>query len=281
MTVCTSCGAAAPDDMKHCSQCGALLPEPEAQAPGNTSHFGDQDLKGLMSRMDREESAQPEDGNLLAGLPRPKAASMLSPLRGGQTSPTARKPEKRARSASGSTVMGMPLFNTGEQRAVQMPRPRPSAPAPAEVSELTPAPLADGSSIQSLGSFQDDFGAPVDALARPRVSQPAAPLASADRSAPPADPSAPPAEVAESESVEPPAPQEASGPPVDALDGPSASLDRVPDLFEGAPDLRDGTSPYRPTERSPAVSSSGGGNTAIVVIVIAAIAAGLAFFLLK
>lgn len=276
MTVCTSCGTPAPDDMRHCSQCGARLPEPELEAPGNTSHFGDQDLKNLMSRMDREEDEAELGGNLLAGLPRPKAASMLSPLRGGQTAPSARKPEKRARSASGSTVMGMPLFNTGEQRA--MPLPRPRAPTAAEPAPDMGAPIADGSSIQSLGSFQDDFGDAAEGPVEPPSS-----------SAPPRPASAPPADAATLDagvsrpSSAPPAGREAPAPSPAKVREPSTPASPPP-ASDDAPRLPrspDVTSPERPTEQAPAVSSSNTVTTAVIVVVVAAVLAGLAFVLLR
>lgn len=280
MTVCTSCGTTAPDEMRHCNNCGARLPEPEVEAPGNTSHFGDQDIKSMMARMEREGAADPGEGNLLAGLPRPKVGSMLSPLRGGQTSPTARKPEKRARSASGSTVMGMPLFTTGEQRAMPAPRPRPSS-RDAHIEPAPPAGAAPsgGPSIQSLDSFQDDFGAPIEsnvadtpdsAATDAAVREPS--QAPADPAAAPTTPSAPPA--AESASIDEP---RADAPPANDVDEPPP-VDDAPEL--PGPEALDITSPQRPTEQAPAVGL-GGNNTAIVIIVIAAVIAGVAFFLLK
>lgn len=262
MTVCTSCGTPAPDEMRHCSQCGNRLPEPEPEAPGNTSHFGDQDIKNLMSRVDSEQLDAADEGNLLAGLPRPKVGSMLSPLRGGQTASSARKPEKRARSASGSTVMGMPIFATGEQR--QLPRPRPSAsPAVSNAPAPPGAALDDGPSIQSLGSFQDDLAAPP-----PPGPGAAESLDAAPEPTPPAADGAPPAPREPSIDDTPQAPAPA------APENDAPSLPSVEEL--------DITSPDRATEMSPAVGSSGGGsNIAIAVILIAAIVAGVAFFLLK
>ncbi len=264
MIVCTACGASVPDEMRHCPQCGSRLPEPEPEAPGNTSHFGDQDIKNLMSRIEGEQGGSADEGNLLAGLPRPKVGSMLSPLRGGQTAPT-RRPEKRARSASGSTVMGMPIMATGEQRTLPAPRPRPSASTPGAPVPEAGAAIDNGPSIQSLDSFQDD-------LAAPPPAGPASPLAE--------DPAAAPDSLAQpavgGESTPPPA----EDPSVDRAPepAPAAAKPDAPSL--PSVEELDITSPDRPTEMSPAAESSGAGN-AIVVIVIAAIAAGVAFFLLK
>jgi len=264
MTVCTACGNNAPDDMRHCSQCGARLPEPEPEAPGKTGHFGDQDIKDLMSKMERERSAPTEDGNLLAGLPRPKVGSMLSPLRGGQTSAAARKPEKRARSASGSTVMGMPLFSTGEQRAVPMPRPRARPSTTDESTHDVGAPLDGGPSIQSLDSFKDDVNAPqMDQGDRAAADRPSA----ADRHDGPAP--------VESDRASGPADRQLT-PAVDP--GAPGRVEELPHL--PGPDALDITSRDRPTERAPAVSAGSGLNPVVAVVIAAAIAA-VAFFLLK
>lgn len=257
MTVCTACGTESPDDLRHCPQCGALLPEPDA--PGNTSHFGEKDLKNLMSRIERDAAPEAGPGNLMAGLPRPKVGSMASPLRGGQTAPTDRgKPEKRTRSASGSTVMGMPLFTTGEQRAIPVParrRPTPSS-QPAD-----PAPAAGGPSIQSLGSFQDDIGA--SAPADP-ASEPALPAVDGGDGEAAREPSAPAADA-------PPEPAEVTPP----QDPPRREAPSLPP--RGALDVR---SPDRPTEPSPQVGGGGGGRVVVVIVIAAALAAA-AFFLLK
>lgn len=156
MTACPACGSESLDASTHCVHCGAALSPGAEEAPGHTSHFGDQDVKKLVARIAREEeAAQDGDGNLLAGLPRPKASSMVSPLRGGQTSASTRgsRPEqRRARSASGSTVMGMPLYTTGEQGAIR----------PVARRGVASLPVADASrasaSIQSLDAFQGDIG---------------------------------------------------------------------------------------------------------------------------
>jgi hypothetical protein len=156
MTACPACGSESLDASTHCVHCGAALSPAAEEAPGHTSHFGDQDVKKLVARIAREEeAAQDGDGNLLAGLPRPKASSMVSPLRGGQTSASTRggRPEqRRARSASGSTVMGMPLYTTGEQGAIR----------PVARRGVVSMPAADASgvsaSIQSLDAFQGDIG---------------------------------------------------------------------------------------------------------------------------
>lgn len=156
MTACPACGSESLDASTHCVHCGAALSPEAEEAPGHTSHFGDQDVKKLVARIAREEeAAQDGDGNLLAGLPRPKASSMVSPLRGGQTSASTRggRPEqRRARSASGSTVMGMPLYTTGEQGAIR----------PVARRGVVSVPAADASgvsaSIQSLDAFQGDIG---------------------------------------------------------------------------------------------------------------------------
>lgn len=273
MTVCTACSTESPDDLQHCPQCGAALPEPDA--PGNTSHFGEKDLEKLMSRMGREAEGAPPPSNLMAGLPRPKVGSMASPLRGGQTSPSARrKPEQRARSASGSTVMGMPLFTTGEQRAVSVPARQPSrSPAAAPVGE---APVSGGPSIHSLDSFQDDFGAEGP---RPSPEAPADPGGISDGLA------------GEPAAIDPAVPEHAADPGITgsgsaaeaapSVDGASASRDpsRPPATAE-APADPPITSPDRPTEPAPAVESSGAGRL-VAVILIAAALAGVAFFLLK
>ncbi|MCB9527384.1 MAG: zinc ribbon domain-containing protein [Myxococcales bacterium] len=191
MTPCPACGSESPDGSTHCVHCGAAFTAAGDEAPGHTSHFGDQDVKKLVARISREEEAAHDaDGNLLAGLPRPKAASMVSPLRGGQTTATTRgggRPEqRRARSASGSTVLGMPLYTTGEQGVIR--------PAATRASAISAAPGAGeplSASIQSLGAFQDDLGGRRGSGALPQIEPRAgAPAADApapgERSSPPA-----------------------------------------------------------------------------------------------
>ncbi len=270
MTVCTACGTESPDDLRHCPQCGAALPEPDA--PGNTSHFGEKDLEKLMTRMGREPDGATPPSNLMAGLPRPKVGSMASPLRGGQTSPSdRRKPEQRARSASGSTVMGMPLFTTGEQRAVSVPARQPSAPPAAAPADEASA--SGGPSIQSLGSFQDDFGA--------EGSQP--PAAAPAETAGVADPMAAGATGAEdapggAEIADAAAPDQGPSAPRGPSRPPAAGAAPGPDPEPGDPPPI--TSPDRPTEPAPAVGSGGSGRL-VAAVLIAAVLAGVAFFLLK
>lgn len=154
MIVCPACGHQSPDGSAHCTQCGETL---DSTGPGHpkTRNFGDQDVKNLVARIERETAQEEGEGNLLAGLPRPKVGSMVSPLRGGQTA-ASRVPDKRARSASGSTVMGMPIYTTGEHGLV---RPTPAAAPPTVTAkpQTGPASIDTLASIQSLDSFQDDF----------------------------------------------------------------------------------------------------------------------------
>lgn len=273
MIVCASCGSESPDDMRHCVQCGARLPDaPVApEAPGHTSHFGDDDLKNLMARIEREGDEGPADANLLAGLPRPKVGSMLSPLRGGQTAPTTRSPEKRARSASGSTVMGMPLFTTGEQRAV-VPAPRPRE---AAASDVPAAPEAEGgASIMPLGSFQGDFGGsapPAAGSAEPSAPASTPPTDAVDEPAKAApEPARADLDAARRSGGEPAAPDAATEPvePVTSPDRPTTPVEAA----------RTATGPMPVSARAP---EKGGSGLMIAVVIGATLLAAAAFFLLK
>lgn len=261
MSACAECGSASPDGSTHCVHCGAALPAPGVEGPANTSHFGDQDVKNLVARVAREERAELPDGNLLAGLPRPKAASMVSPLRGGQTTASARQPapeKRRARSAAGSTVMGMPLYTTGEQGAIR-PTARKSA---ASADPIEEALGASGASIQSLDDFQGDIEAdpaPVveaspseaDAAGEPAPSTPEPPR--------PSEPSRPP---------EPSQPTAAQAPPDS-----SAPASPTPTADPG----RTSTGPLDLSQPA----SSGKAGLVAVIVVLAIAAAAVAFFALK
>lgn len=268
MITCGQCGTQCPDGSAHCVQCGASL-QPAKRAPGNTSHFGEDELKGLISRVSRDEQPEPPEQNLLAGMPRHRVGSMVSPLLGGRTTPTAKAPEKRARSASGSTVMGMPLFTAG-----QAPVPKPAAPSrtpsvPPQQSPLAPAPIGGGPSIQSLGAFQEDLDTTDPTGSGDHLSAP-----------PPGAPEAAAPMAARSAPVEPAAPEPPAEPSID--DAPelpppgSIEEEALPPPPSQRPRATTGPMPIVHTGSSP--SNAG---AIIAVVVLAAVVAGVAFYLLQ
>lgn len=284
MSACAECGSVSPEGSTHCVHCGAALPAPGAEGPANTSHFGDQDVKNLVARIASEERAETGDGNLLAGLPRPKAASMVSPLRGGQTTASARQPapeKRRARSAAGSTVMGMPLYSTGEQGVIRPTARRSAASTTPPVDELA----ASGASIQSLDDFQGDMEAaqastPPAAVAAepgagagaelPSVELPGVELPSADQ--PGADTPSQKPEASPSPGIAEPAPSHPAAPAM-ADAAPAGPASPAPSTDAA----RTSTGPLDLSQ--PASSSKAGLIAALVVLTV--VAAAVAFFALK
>lgn len=288
MTPCPECGSASPDGSTHCVHCGAAFAVAGDEAPGHTSHFGDQDVKKLVARITREEEgAQDTDGNLLAGLPRPKAASMVSPLRGGQTTASTRgggRPEqRRARSASGSTVLGMPLYTTGEQGIIR--------PAATRASAISAAPGVGeplSASIQSLGAFQDDLGgrrgsgplpqieprAPQTAGAEPPAARDPGPAASAPTASGPTA-SGP---TASAPTASAPSAHAGANPPPAAKPAEPASAAASPEPAAARSEpARTATGPL---DLSRPASSSKAGTIAVIVL-IAVVLAIVAFVALK
>lgn len=285
MIVCPACGHTSPDGSAHCVNCGEPLGSETGDVSGaghpKTRNFGDQDVKNLVARIEREAAEEESAGNLLAGLPRPKVGSMVSPLRGGQTG-ASRLPDKRARSASGSTVMGMPIYTTGEQGLVAPPAramPAPAAPSIASLGSSGPSTIDSLASIQSLDSFQDDF---TGASQPPGAVEPAAttpaPLTAAARDDASAADRAP--TVGDAALDEPARADSDRRPAVEPM-----VPDALPDL-SAPPDAGDAPSlPGRATfnEFGPpneGQQSGNGGTLAMVVLILAGLGA-LAFFLFR
>lgn len=269
MSACAECGSVSPEGSTHCVHCGAALAAPGVEGPANTSHFGDQDVKNLVARIAREERAELPDSNLLAGLPRPKAASMVSPLRGGQTTASARQPapeKRRARSAAGSTVMGMPLYTTGEQGVIRPTARKSAASADPVEDELG----AMGASIQSLDDFQGDMDA--DPGSAPPVEAGVGDPSPAVESATPEPPHA--AEPAQA--TEPSRPAEPAQPPA-ADEAPAA---RTPSHAASPTPADPGRTSTGPLDLSQPASSGKAGLVAVIVV-LAIVAAAVAFFALK
>ncbi|MCA9537334.1 MAG: hypothetical protein KC620_00515 [Myxococcales bacterium] len=290
MIVCPACGNESPEASKHCVHCGhgLVAASPPAKSPGpKTSHFGDGEVKALLARMSHDgKAASAEADNLLAGLPRPRVSSQISPLQGGHSA-TTKASDRRDRSSSRSTVLGMPLFvpTVGTKRG-----PSTSAvETPLSAPPLGAAPAAGRASIQSLDAFDDGFSPPASnpAAPLPAEAQPfeapagAHPLSAPVLAAAPAEPeavSSPAAPVAEGEDIDLSAPIGVEAPRIRSAAPQPAPVEARSDPSPIGPVIIERA---RPTSPAPPPAS---GNTMTwvlgAVVVLAAVAA-LYFFVLR